>query len=139
MTEEEVRSYRQHTDRSIRKEAYTSLRRVYNSKQTQIALGNIYTSIIKDWSSEIRMRGYGTNVMAQRNISEEMDDEVVDMLLSEVEKSYGIYARFLSAKAKMLGFTSPQPSPKGEGAFGSSSLKEKGLGDEGMSLRIQVV
>jgi oligoendopeptidase F len=48
------------------------------------------------------MRGYPENVMAQRNISEEMDDEVVDMLLSEVEKSYPIYQRFLDAKAKML-------------------------------------
>jgi oligoendopeptidase F len=103
MTEEEVRSYRQHTDRAVREEAYQSLRRVYNSKQTQISMGNIYTSIIKDWSSEITMRGYGTNVMAQRNISEEMDDEVVDMLLSEVEKMYPVYQRFLRAKAKMLG------------------------------------
>ncbi len=103
LTEEEVRSYRQHTDRSIREEAYKSLRRVYNSKQNQITLGNIYTSIVKDWSSEIRMRGYGENVMAQRNLSEEMDDEVVNMLLSEVEKAYPIYARFLKAKAKMLG------------------------------------
>ncbi len=101
-----MRSYRQHTDRSIRREAYTSLRRVYNTKQNQISLGNIYTSIIKDWSSEIRMRGYGDNVMAQRNISEEMDDEVVNMLLDEVEKSYSIYARFLKAKAKMLGLDS---------------------------------
>ena len=40
---------------------------------------------MKDWTSEIKMRGYGANVMAQRNLSEEMDDEVVDMLLSEVE------------------------------------------------------
>jgi oligoendopeptidase F len=103
MTEEEVRSYRQHTDRSIREEAYRSLRRVYNSKQTQIALGNIYTSIVKDWSSEIRMRWYGENVMAQRNLSEEMDDEVVNMLLREVEKAYSLYARFLKAKSKMLG------------------------------------
>jgi oligoendopeptidase F len=107
MTEEEVRSYRQHTDRSIREEAYRSLRRVYNSKQTQIALGNIYTSIVKDWSSEIRMRWYGENVMAQRNLSEEMDDEVVNMLLSEVEKAYPLYARFLKAKSKMLGLESP--------------------------------
>ncbi len=106
MTEEEVRSYRQHTDRGIREEAYRSLRRVYNSKQNQIALGNIYTSIIKDWSSEITMRGYGKNVMAQRNLSEEMDDEVVDTLLSEVEKAYPIYTRFLRAKAKMLSLTS---------------------------------
>jgi oligoendopeptidase F len=106
LTEEEVRSYRQHTDRSIREEAYRSLRRVYNTKQNQITLWNIYTTIIKDWSSEIRMRGFGENVMAQRNISEEMDDEVVNMLLSEVEKAYPIYSRFLKAKAKMLGLES---------------------------------
>lgn len=106
LTEEEVRSYRQHTDRSIRREAYTSLRRVYNTKQNQIALGNIYTSIVKDWTSEIKMRGYGENVMAQRNLSEEMDDEVVDMLLTEVEKAYPIYARYLKAKGKMLGLES---------------------------------
>ena len=102
LTEEEVRTYRQHTDRSIRREAYASLRRVYNSKQNQIALGNIYTSIVKDWSTEIQMRGYPKNVMAQRNLSEQMDDEVVDMLLGEVEKAYPIYARYLKAKAKML-------------------------------------
>lgn len=104
MTEEEVRSYRQHTDRSIRKEAYASIRKVYNTKQNQITLGNIYTSIVKNWSSEIRLRGY-EGVMSQRNISEEMDDEVVDMLLSEVEKAYPLYRRFLEAKAKMLGLS----------------------------------
>ena len=102
LTEEEVRTYRQHTDRSIRREAYSSLRRVYNTKQNQIALGNIYTSIVKDWSTDIQMRGYPKNVMAQRNLSEQMDDEVVDMLLSEVEQAYPIYARYLKAKSKML-------------------------------------
>ena len=102
LTEEEVRSYRQHTDRAIRIESYQSLRRVYNTKQAQISLGNIYTSIIKDWSSEIKMRGYPDNVKAQRNISEEMDDEVVNMLLSEVEKAYPMYQRFLRAKARLL-------------------------------------
>lgn len=106
LTEEEVRTYRQHTDRSIRREAYASLRRVYNTKQNQITLWNIYTSIVKDWSTDIQMRGYPKNVMAQRNLSEQMDDEVVDMLLSEVEKAYPIYARYLQAKAKMLGLES---------------------------------
>jgi oligoendopeptidase F len=106
LTEEEVRSYRQHTNRSIREEAYRALRRVYNTKQNQITLGNIYTSIVKDWTSEIKMRGYGKNVMAQRNLSEEMDDEVVDMLLSQVQNAYPVYKRFLQAKARMLGLTS---------------------------------
>ncbi len=49
------------------------------------------------------MRGYPDNVMAQRNISEEMDDEVVNMLLAEVENAYPLYQRFLNAKAKLLG------------------------------------
>ena len=102
LTEEEVRSYRQHKKREVREEAYHALRRVYNTKQNQISLGNIYTTIVKDWSSDITMRGYGKNVMAQRNISEEMDDAVVDMLLSEVENAYPLYQRFLVAKAKML-------------------------------------
>lgn len=106
LTEEEVRSYRQSPDRSIREEAYRSLRRVYNSKANQITLGNIYTSIVKDAVSEIPMRGMPDNVMASRNISEEMDDEVVNMLLSEVEQAYPIYTRFLRAKAKMLGLES---------------------------------
>lgn len=102
LTEEEVRSYRQHPDRTIRREAYASLRRVYNTKQAQITLGNIYTSIVKDWTSEIKMRGYSENVMAQRNMSEEMEDSVVDMLLMEVQKAYPLYNRFLKAKAKLL-------------------------------------
>lgn len=69
--------------------------------------------------------------MAQRNISEEMDDEVVNMLLREVEKAYPLYQRFLRAKAKMLHLT-PNPSPKGDGNFGnspSSSEKRNGTGE----------
>jgi len=85
---------------------------------------------VKDWTSEIKMRRYAENVMAQRNISEEMDDEVVNMLLSEVENAYPLYQRFLRAKARMLHLT-PNPSPEGEGNFGNTpSLKEKGQGDE---------
>ncbi len=102
LTEEEVRSYRQHPERTLREASYLALRDVYNTKQNQISLGNIYTTIVKDWSSEIKMRNYSENVMAQRNLSEEMDDEVVDMLLSEVEKAYPLYVRFLKAKAKIL-------------------------------------
>jgi oligoendopeptidase F len=46
--------------------------------------------------------------MAGRNLSEEMDDEVVNMLLAEVEKAYPMYQRFLRAKAKMLGLGHPE-------------------------------
>ena len=56
LTEEEVRAYRQSPDRVLRREAMESLRRVYNTKQNQISLGNIYTSIVKDAVTEIPMR-----------------------------------------------------------------------------------
>lgn len=102
MTEEEVRSHRNHFDRTIRKEAFDALRRIYNTKSNQITLGNIYTSIVKNWTTDIDIRGYGSNVMKQRNISEELDDEVVDMLLDQVQKAYPLYARFLQAKAHSL-------------------------------------
>lgn len=101
LTEEEVRSYRQHTERAIREEAYKSLRRVYNTKQNQITLGNIYTSIVKDWSTDIQLRGY-TTVMEPRNLSEEMDNATIDTLIAEVTNAYPIYNRFLKAKARIL-------------------------------------
>ena len=102
LTEEEVRSYRQHPDRTLRKEAYDALRRVYNTKQNQITLGTIFTSIVKDWSSEMRIRGY-ESILAQRNLGEQLDDSTVDMLLSEVEQAYPLYERFLRKKASLLG------------------------------------
>jgi oligoendopeptidase F len=101
LTEEEVRSYRQHTERTIREEAYKSLRRVYNTKQNQITLGNIYTSIVKDWSTDIQLRGY-TTVMEPRNLSEEMDNATIDTLIAEVTRAYPLYNRFLKAKARIL-------------------------------------
>lgn len=42
ITEEEVRSLRSSPDRETRRKSYESLRQVYNSKQAQITLGNIY-------------------------------------------------------------------------------------------------
>ncbi len=102
LTEEEVRTYRQHEERSVRKEAYDSLRRTYGTKQNQITLGNIYTSILKNWSSEIQIRGY-KNILAQRNIGEQLDDTVVQTLLQEVSSAYPLYHRYLKKKASLLG------------------------------------
>lgn len=102
MTEEEIRSLRSSPDREIRKKAYESLRTVYGNKQAQITLGNIYSGILKDWTSDVKIRGYKT-VMEPRNTSEELENEVVDMLLQEVQKAYPLFARFIDAKKKLMG------------------------------------
>lgn len=102
MTEEEIRSFRTSPDREIRRKSYESLRQVYSNKQAQITLGNIYSGILKDWASDVKIRGYKT-VMDPRNTSEELENEVVDMLLQEVQSAYPLFARFIEAKRKLLG------------------------------------
>ncbi len=74
---------------------------VYLIHQHQITLGNLYTGIVKNWSSSMELRGYKT-VMSKRNISEQLPDHVVDTLMSEVQKFYPLYQRFLRAKQKHL-------------------------------------
>lgn len=102
VTDEEIRSLRTSPDREIRRKSYESLRAVYNSKQAQITLGNIYSGIVKDWASDVKLRGYNT-VMEPRNTSEELENEVVNMLLQEVQAAYPLFARFIEAKRKLLG------------------------------------
>lgn len=104
MTEEEIRALRSSPDREIRRKSYESLRAVYNTKQAQITLGNIYSGIVKDWASDVKLRGYET-VMAPRNTSEELENEVVDMLLREVQAAYPLFARFIEAKRKLMGLS----------------------------------
>ncbi len=104
LTEEEIRAFAKNPDRDIRRKASESMQSVYLVHQNQITLGNLYTGIVKNWSSSMELRGYKT-VMSKRNISEQVPDEVVDTLMSEVQKYYPLYQRFLSAKQKHLGLS----------------------------------
>ncbi len=102
LTEEEIRAFAKNPDRDIRRRAAESMNSVYLVHQNQITLGNLYTGIVKNWSSSMELRGYKT-VMSKRNISEQVPDNVVDTLMSEVQKFYPLYQRFLRAKQKHLG------------------------------------
>lgn len=102
LTEEEIRAFAKNPHRDIRKKAAESMNSIYLVHQNQITLGNLYTGIVKNWSSSMELRGYKT-VMSKRNISEQVPDEVVDTLMSEVQKFYPLYQRFLRAKQKHLG------------------------------------
>lgn len=102
LTDAEVRALRESPNRETRKNATLAIKDVYVNKQLQIALGNCYSGILKDWSTKLTLRGYST-VMEPRNVSEEMENEVVDLLLSEVQNAYPLYSRYLKAKQKILG------------------------------------
>lgn len=104
LTEEEIRAFAKNPNRDIRRRAAESMNSVYLVHQNQITLGNLYTGIVKNWSSSMELRGYKT-VMSKRNISEQVPDNVVDTLMSEVQKYYPLYQRFLRAKQKHLGLS----------------------------------
>jgi oligoendopeptidase F len=110
LTEEEIRAFAKHPNRDIRRKAAESMNSVYLVHQNQITLGNLYTGIVKNWSSSMELRGYKT-VMSKRNISEQLPDHVVDTLMSEVQKFYPLYQRFLRAKQKHLQKNARQKSP----------------------------
>ncbi len=124
LTEEEIRAFAKHPNRDIRRKAAESMNSVYLVHQNQITLGNLYTGIVKNWSSSMELRGYKT-VMSKRNISEQLPDHVVDTLMSEVQKFYPLYQRFLRAKQKHLQKNARQKSPWEGGR--KNELEEGGL------------
>jgi oligoendopeptidase F len=102
----EIYAMRISQDSETRRKANEAL---YNKYQEhQIVLGGIYKSVCKDNVSDIKMRGYD-DVMTTRNMSEQMDKDVVDKLLAKVKGAYPIYHKFLGIKAKMLGHEGKMP------------------------------
>lgn len=124
LTEDEIRTLRENQDREIRKEAFKCLADVYLHKQNQVVLGNLYSLVCKENVADMELRGYKT-VMSARNISEELSDETVSLLLKTITDNYDIYHSFLEKKAKILGFEklevcdifAPYPSKEEEKKF----------------------
>ena len=101
ITEEEVRSLRMSVEEITREKATKSITQVYSSKANQITLGNTYNALVKDWTSELKIRGFGS-VLSQRNISEQMPDKAVEVLLEVVTKSFPLFQRYLKSKHDLL-------------------------------------
>lgn len=101
-TKAEVYEMRSNTNPEIRKQGWDLMNAKYFMKENQIVLGNIYKSVCKSNVSNMNIRGM-ENVMDSRNISEEMDNDTVQILLDKVSSNYNIYQDFLKLKAKILG------------------------------------
>lgn len=99
-TKSEVYMDRMSQDEDVRKAAHKALHEKYG--EHQIVLGNIYKSVCKDNVCDIKLRGYD-GVMHTRNLSEEMDEEVVDKMLEMVKSNYHLFHKHLKNKSKMLG------------------------------------
>lgn len=102
LTEDQVRTLRLSPDVDLRKKSWDAIRKKYQDKKVQITLWNLYASIVKDWVSELKLRWH-SNVMAPRNLAEEMTDNTVDMLLEQVSNNYYLYQEYNLIKASLLG------------------------------------
>lgn len=101
LTRGELMVYVRHPDPDLRKAAYEELYRVYG--QDAPILGQIYQTLVRDWYNEnLSLRGFGSP-MAVRNLSNDIPDEVVDLLLDVCQQNTIIFQRFFRLKARLLG------------------------------------
>jgi oligoendopeptidase F len=93
-------SYLYRPDRSIRVKAVTAL---FDGLAPRVdVLAAAYDALVGDRLSIDRLRGYA-NPMQPTNMSNELDDETVEAMMSATEEAYGVARKWLTAKAGLLG------------------------------------
>ena len=84
-----------------REAAYRSLYDVYG--RDGLILGQIYSSLVRDWRSEnVNLRKFSTPIAA-RNLANDLPDKVVRLLLDVCQSNTAIFQRYFALKARALG------------------------------------
>ena len=85
----------------IRENAYKSLLTKYQNNKGVI--GQIYQNIVLNWKNEgIDMRGF-VNPISVQNISNDVDDKTIDVMLEVCKKNTPIFQKYFKQKAKRVG------------------------------------
>jgi oligoendopeptidase F len=87
-------------DPDVRAACYQELYRVFG--EDGLILGQMYQAIVRDYRNEkIDMRGFARPISV-RNLSNDIPDEVIDVLLDVAEKNAMVFQRYFKLKAKWL-------------------------------------
>ncbi len=101
LTREELSTYYYSPESDLRAAAYQELYRVYGEDAP--ILGQIYQYRVRDWHSEgVDLRGYASPI-AIRNLSNDVPDEVVDLMLEVCRENASVFHRFFDIKARIIG------------------------------------
>lgn len=101
MNSDEVLNLMAHKDGRVRKEAAKAFARTLSQNIQTFALAT--NTLIKDKEIEDRWRGYARPV-SSRNLSNQVEDEVVDALIDSVREAYPrLSHRYYRLKARLLG------------------------------------
>ncbi|MHC1772707.1 MAG: M3 family oligoendopeptidase [Flexilinea sp.] len=85
----------------LRKAAYQELYRVYGDDGK--VLGQIYQNIVRDWYYEnVHLRKYNSAI-STRNLSNDIPDEVVNLLLQTCKKNKALFQKYFQIKKKLIG------------------------------------
>lgn len=87
-------------DRNVRKAAAEGLSVGLKSQSRLLTF--IFNTIVHDHQTDCQLRSY-PDVMASRNLANEIDGKVVEALLSATEKHYPLVQRYYRLKQKLLG------------------------------------
>jgi len=101
LTRAQLQPYIQGPDATLRARAYQELYRVFGEDGT--VLGQMYQTRARDWYNEnILMRKF-SSPMSVRNLSNDVPDEAVNVLLDVTKKNSRIFHRYFKLKAKQVG------------------------------------
>ena len=101
LTRDALMVYARHPDADLRARAYRELYRVYG--QDGPILGQVYQTLARDWHNEqIDLRRYAEPIAA-RNLSNDIPDNVVGILLDVCRRNSDVFHRFFALKARLLG------------------------------------
>jgi oligoendopeptidase F len=104
MTRGEIMVYARSNDPQIRQQAYQEMYRVFGTDGP--ILGQIYQTLVRDWRNEqMGLRGFRSPI-AVRNLSNDIPDEVVDLLLDISQQNAPLFQHFFRLKARLLGMKS---------------------------------
>jgi oligoendopeptidase F len=101
MTESELRAYRYSPDPEIRAKAYQEFFRVH--AEDGPILGQMYQTRVRDWHNEnLSLRKFD-NPISVRNLTNNVPDEAVEVLLDVTRRNANIFQRYFKLKAKHAG------------------------------------
>ena len=101
LTAGELMAYRYSPDPDVRARSYQEQFRVYSADGP--ILGQMYQAIVRDWHNEnLSLRKF-PSAMAARNLSNDIPDEAVTVLLDAAQRNAGIFQRYFRLKGKYLG------------------------------------
>jgi oligoendopeptidase F len=101
LTRAQLQPYTQGPDADLRARAYQELYRVYG--EDGLVLGQMYQTRARDWHNENILLRKFSNPISVRNLSNDIPDEAVDVLLDVTKKNARIFQRYFKLKARNLG------------------------------------